>query len=74
MRYRETGDVRGRRNAKQPEHQNARLKRSADSVGFQLRHSDYGWALMDADRKPVGGRNDHSLKELEKLLAEALKQ
>ena len=51
-----------------------RLTRWADSGGFQLRHSDYGWALIDTERKPVGGRNDHSLKELESLLAEALKQ
>ena len=64
----------GANEAKDEKLRERRLKRSADSVGFQLRHSDYGWALMDTDRKPVGGRNDHSLKELEKLLAEALKQ
>jgi len=51
-----------------------RLTRSADSGGFQLRHSDRGWALMDRERKPVGGRTDHSLKELESLLTQALKQ
>jgi hypothetical protein len=51
-----------------------RLTRSAASGGFQLRHSDRGWALIDPERKPVGGRIDNSLKELEKLLTEALKQ
>ncbi len=50
-----------------------RLKRRADSGGFQLRHSDRGWALIDRDRKPVGGRNDHTLEELESVLTEALK-
>lgn len=49
------------------------LNRRADAGGFQLRHSDRGWALMDAERKPVGGRIDNSLKELESLLTAALK-
>ena len=51
-----------------------RLHRLADSGGFQLRHSDRGWSLMDAERKPVGGRTDQSLKELESLLTQALKR
>ncbi len=50
------------------------LHRKAGAGGFQLRHSDHGWSLMDAERKPVGGRTDHSLKEIESLLAGALKQ
>jgi len=50
------------------------LNRRAGAGGFQVRHSDYGWALMDADRNPVGGRNDLSLKEIESLLAGALKK
>jgi len=64
----------GANEAKDEKLRERRLKREAGSRGFQLRHSDYGWALMDTERKPVDGRNDHTLKELEKLLAEALKQ
>ena len=64
----------GANEAKDEKLRERRLKRRADSEGFQLRHSDRGWALIDPKRKPVGGRNDHSLKELEKLLTEALKQ
>ncbi len=50
------------------------LHRRAVAQGYQLRHSDYGYALMDAERKLVGVRNDLSLKEIESLLAGALKQ
>lgn len=50
------------------------LHRRAAERGYQLRHSDYGYALMDADRKLVGVRNDLSLKEIESLLTGALKQ
>ncbi|HLX31559.1 MAG TPA: hypothetical protein VKR79_02200 [Gaiellaceae bacterium] len=50
------------------------LHRRASAGGFHLRHSDYGWALMDTDRKLVGARTDLSLKEIESLLAGALKQ
>jgi hypothetical protein len=51
-----------------------RLTRLASSGGLELRHSDRGWALIDPERKPVGGRIDNSLDELEELLTEALKQ
>lgn len=48
------------------------VQRRAGEGGFELRHSDYGYALIDAGRKPVNARNDLSLKEVESLLAEAL--
>ena len=64
----------GANEAKEEKLRERRLRRRAGSGGFQRRHSDRGWALIDPERKPVGGRNDHSLKELEKLLTEALKQ
>ena len=31
------------------------LRRRAVAQGLQLRHSDYGYALIDAGRKPVDG-------------------
>lgn len=47
------------------------LKRRAGAQGLELRHSDYGYALIGTERKPVNGRNDMSLKEIESLLAGA---
>jgi hypothetical protein len=64
----------GANEAKDEKLRTRRLERMAREGGFQLRHSDYGWALVDAERKPVGERIDHTLKELESLLTEALKQ
>ncbi len=49
------------------------LERRARDGGYELRHSDYGYALIDAARKPVDGRRDLNLKELASLLNEALK-
>jgi hypothetical protein len=48
------------------------LQRRAGGCGYELRHSDSGYALIDASRKPVDGRDDMSLKEIESLLTEAL--
>jgi hypothetical protein len=44
------------------------LKRRADAQGFTLRHSDYGYALIDSARKPVDQRNDMTLVEVETWL------
>jgi hypothetical protein len=44
------------------------LKRRADARGFKLRHSDYGYALIDSARKPINQRNDMTLVEVETLL------
>ena len=51
-----------------------RLQRRARDGGFQLRHSDHGYALIDAAHQPVDGRRDLSLKEFASLLDEALKR
>lgn len=51
-----------------------RLERRARDGGFELRHSDHGYALIDAAHKPVDGRHDLSLKEFASLLNEALKR
>ena len=33
------------------------LKRQAGAQGLQLRHSDYGYALIDSAHRPVNGKN-----------------
>ena len=45
------------------------LKRRAGSQGFQLRHSAYGYALVDSAHKPIEDRNDLTLAEVEKRVA-----
>lgn len=47
------------------------IQRRAGDRGFELRHSDHGYTLIGAERKPLNGRNDLSLKEVESLLAAA---
>ena len=49
-------------------------RQSARAEGVEIRHSDYGYALIGADRKSVNGRNDMSLKEIESWLKAAHKQ
>jgi hypothetical protein len=50
------------------------VRRRATAEGLEIRHSDYGYALVGTDRKFVDGRNDLSLKEIEKWLKTAEKQ
>jgi len=50
-----------------------RLERRARDEGYEIRHSDYGYALIDAARKPVDGRRDLNLKDVASLLDQALK-
>ena len=50
------------------------LKRRATAQGFALRHSAYGYALIDSAHKPVEDRNDMSLREIDSCLKRALKQ
>jgi len=45
------------------------LKRNARSQGFDLRHSAYGYSLVDGDRRRVDGRNDLTLDEVAARLA-----
>jgi hypothetical protein len=44
------------------------LKRQAGAQGLQLRHSAYGYALIDSARKQITDRNDMTLAEVESLL------
>lgn len=40
------------------------LQRRAREQGIELRHSDSGYALIDAARKPIQDRRDLTLKEV----------
>jgi hypothetical protein len=40
------------------------LRRRARGHGLELRHTDYGYALIDSVRNRVGGRNDLTLDEV----------
>ncbi|HZR96478.1 MAG TPA: hypothetical protein VFA56_12340 [Gaiellaceae bacterium] len=45
------------------------LRRTARTRGLELRHSAYGYALIDAGRNRVDGRNDFTLDEVAAHLA-----
>jgi hypothetical protein len=45
------------------------LERRARAQGLQLRHSEYGYALVDAARKRVDDRGDMTLEEVESCLS-----
>ena len=49
------------------------LKRRARAQGVELRHSAYGYALIDAARKPVHDRQDMTLDEVEGWLDQGSK-
>jgi hypothetical protein len=61
-------DLRGANEAKTVKLRRNSLQRRARAHGFELRHSAYGYALIDAARKPVEGRNDMTLDEVESRL------
>ena len=44
------------------------VRRRAGAEGMEVRHSDYGYALIGVDRKSVNGRKDMSLREIESWL------
>jgi hypothetical protein len=44
------------------------LRRQARAHGLELRHSDYGYSLIDSGRNRVDGRNDLTLDEVEARL------
>ena len=46
------------------------LKRQAGAQGLELRHSSYGYALIDSARKRVEERNDMTLAEVKSRLKE----
>ena len=62
-------DWRGANDAKSEKLKRHRLQRNARALGFELRHSAYGYALIDAKRQPIEGRHDMSLSEVESTLA-----
>jgi hypothetical protein len=45
------------------------LQRRAHAEGLELRHSAYGYALIDAARHPIEDRMDMNLDEVESRLA-----
>jgi len=45
------------------------LQRRARTLGLELRHSAYGYALIDAERNRVEDRSDLTLDEVESRLA-----
>jgi hypothetical protein len=47
-----------------------KLRRLARARGLDLRHSDYGYSLIDRARNRLEGRNDLTLDEVETHLAE----
>ena len=47
------------------------LKRRAGAQGLALRHSAYGYSLLDSARKPVNDRNNMSLAEVGAWLGRA---
>jgi hypothetical protein len=62
-------DWRGANGAKTEKLRRRALGRLAHTQGFELRHSAYGYALIDAARHPVEDRHDLSLDEVESKLA-----
>jgi hypothetical protein len=44
------------------------LRRRASARGLELRHSAYGYSLIDGARKQVDGRNDLTLDDVESYL------
>jgi hypothetical protein len=49
--------------------QRTTLRRKARAHGLELRHSAYGYALIDANRAHLDGRNDLGLDEVAVRLA-----
>ena len=47
------------------------LKRRAGPQGLEIRHSDYGYALIDSGHRRIRGRNDMTLAEIEVVLDQA---
>jgi hypothetical protein len=47
------------------------LQRRARARGLELRHSAYGYALIDSARKPIEERSDMTLDEIESWLERA---
>ena len=59
----------GANEAKQETLQRNNLQRLARAQGLELRHSEYGYALLDVGRRPIDDRNDMTLEEVESCLS-----
>jgi hypothetical protein len=64
-------DLRGANEAKVEKLRRNDVQRRARTRGLELRHSAYGYALIDSARRPVDDRNDMSLDEVELWLDQA---
>jgi hypothetical protein len=58
----------GANDAKAEKLRRNKLQRRARSRGLELRHSAYGYALLDAGRKRAEDRSDMTLDEIESWL------
>jgi len=65
-----SGDERwpGANEAKAEKLRGRSLQRRAGAQGLRLRHSAYGYALIDSAHKPINDRNDMSLDDVESWL------
>ena len=54
--------------AKRDTLQRRTLERRARTFGLTLRHSSYGYSLVDAARNAAGGRNDMTLDDVARHL------
>ena len=61
-------DCAGANDAKSDKLRRNSLQRRARARGIDLRHSAYGYALIDAARNPVQDRHDLTLDEVESWL------
>ena len=62
-------DWRGANDAKAEKLRRHSLGRRAHAEGLELRHSEYGYALINTARHPIENRHDMSLDEVESRLA-----
>lgn len=61
-------DWSGANDAKREKLRRSTLQRLARARGFELRHTAYGYALIDAARNRVDDRNDMTLTDVERCL------
>ena len=61
-------DYRGANDAKAEKLRRNTLQRRATSLGLELRHSEYGYALIDSARRRIDDRGDMTLDEIESKL------
>jgi hypothetical protein len=61
-------DYRGANEAKAEKLRRKNLQRRASAAGLELRHSAYGYALIDSARRRVQDRGDMSLDDVESWL------